>query len=321
MKNFVVIYDENDWNVKAPLENSPATRKSFEAWHEYGLKNGVSMFRANIHWFDEKKGVFEKTWAYRDKKWIKSKKTIKPDLIFDKTAGRLDYELFNLKISISKKVKIYNHPIFRTTLNNKLFQYLYLGEFMPESFLATDKRELENNFQKIKSEKIVIKPLYGSGGVGIIIDKIDNINTAKINFPVLVQEFIKSEIGVPGFSKKKELSDLRMIFINHKLIYALSRIAKRGSLFTNFHQGASVVLIPKKSIPRSAQMLARKIIKKISIFPKANYALDFIFTNSRKPFLVELNTVPGLDLLYIIGTASVQEKYYDEMLKNIVKGK
>jgi glutathione synthase/RimK-type ligase-like ATP-grasp enzyme len=319
MKNFVVIYNENDWDVVSPLKDSPATRKSFEDWHEYGLKNDISMFRANIHWFDQKKGVFQKTWAFRNKKWIKSKKAVKPDFIFDKTTGRLDYEMFNLKMSISKKIEVYNHPLFRTLLSNKLSQYLYLGEFMPHSFLATNRKELENCFQKMDNMKTVIKPLYGSGGVGIIIDKKDNIDTAKINYPVLVQEFIKSEKGIPGFSKNKEVSDLRMIFINHKLIYALSRIAKRGSLFTNFHQGASVVSVPKKSIPTSAQRVAKKITSKLSIFPKANYALDFIFTNSRKPILVEMNTVPGLDLLYIVGTKAVKENYFDEMFKDLVK--
>jgi glutathione synthase/RimK-type ligase-like ATP-grasp enzyme len=317
MRKFVVIYDENDWSEKIPMSESPMTRKAFENWHKRGLKNGIAMFRASIRWFDEKKGFFKKSWAYRDKKWIKINKPIKPDLILDKTAGKYDYETFNLKMKIARKIKTYNHPLFRTMLSNKLSQHLCFGEFMPQSFLATDKKELEDRLKRIRGSKAVIKPLYGSGGFGITIKNKKEIDRRKITLPSLIQEFVKSEKGIPGFSKKKEISDLRMIFINHRFVYAVSRVAKKGSLFTNFHQGASVVLVPKKSIPTSAIKTANKVTAKLSLFSNANYALDFIFTNSGRPVLVEMNTVPGLDLLYIVGTEKIKDKYFSEIIRNI----
>ncbi len=319
MKNLVVIYFEDDWKNKVPLKNSPKTREAFEDWHERGIKNNVAIYRASIKWYDPKRNIFTKTWAYRDKKWIKVTTPVKPDLIFDKLSGKKDYEMFDLKMNISQKVKIFNHPLFRTMLDNKLAQYLYLGEFMPKSFLATNQTELQQVFPKISSKKVVIKPLYGSGGFGIIIDEKEKIDFKKIQFPVFVQEFIKSEKGIPGLSKENEVSDLRMIFINHKLIYALSRIAKKGSLFTNFHQGATAVLIPEKSIPKSAKEVAKKIGNKLSIYPEANYSLDFIFTNAGKPLLVEMNTTPGFDLLNIVGDEKTKNKHFEEFIKVLEK--
>lgn len=314
MKKIVVIYNEDDWNKKVPFESVP-TRESFEDWHERGFRNGIEMYRANIDWYDKKTCTFKKSWAYRDKKWLKITTPIRADLIFDKLAGKYDYSMFDFKMSIYKDTKIFNHPLFRTMLDNKLAQYLCLSDFMPKSFLAINQKELASVFKKIKSSKAVVKPLYGSGGFGIIIKEKNKINLAEIEFPVLVQEFIKSEKGIPGFSKKDEISDLRIIFINHKIIYALSRIAKQGSLFTNFHQGATAILVPEKKIPLTIRNLVKKIQTKLSVYSEANYSLDFIFTNSGKPLLVEMNTTPGFDLLNIVGDEKIKERHFQEFIK------
>lgn len=315
MKNIFVIYSGDDWEEKVPLKDSPATKISFEDWHERGLKKNIAFFRAEIRWYDAKNNLFKKAWAYRNKKWIKIAEPIKPDLIFDKLPGEEDYAMFNYKLKISRSVKIFNHPLFRTLYDNKLAQYQTLSEFMPLSFLATNKKEFLKTLDRISSEKVVIKPLYGSGGKGIIITT--KLKTGKLNFayPVIVQKFVTSQNGVPGFSKKREISDLRMVFINHKFIYALSRIAKKGSLFTNFHQGATAILVPQKLIPESAKELSKKIVKKLNLFLETNYSLDFIFTNSGKPLLLEVNTTPGIDLLYIVGTEKIKEKYFSEIIK------
>lgn len=317
MKNVVVVYFGSDWKRKVPLQKAVSTRISFEDWHERGLKNGVAMYRASINWYDPRKNVFKKSWAYRNKRWIKVTTPIKPDLIFDKIMGKRDYQMFNFKLELSKKVKIFNHPLFRTMLDNKLAQYLILGEYMPKSVLATNKKEFLDAFKKIPSSKMVVKPLYGSGGFGIIIDEKNKLKKTKINYPVFIQEFIRSEKGIPGFSKKNEIADLRMIFMNHKFIYALSRIAKKGSLFTNFHQGATAILFPQKHIPLSLDKTVKLIVNKLSIFPEANYSLDFIFDNYGRPFLVEMNTTPGFDLLNIVGNKQIKEKNFKEFISVI----
>ena len=217
---------------------------------------------------------------------------------------------------MAKKTKVFNHPLFRTMVNSKLSQYLMLGEFMPKSFLAINKGDLAKTLKKISTEKVVVKPLYGSGGFGIVIDKKSNtLKNKDIDYPAFIQEFIESKKGIPGFSKDKEIADLRMIFINHKFIYALSRKARKGSLFTNFHQGAKPVLVPKKFIPQSAFRTAKKIIKVLSIFPEAHYSLDFMFTNSGKPVLVEMNTTPGFDLLHLVATEKIKEHNLKEFIR------
>ena len=96
-KSIVVIYWGDDWNKKIPIENE-ASRHAFEEWHKMGLKKNIKMFRASLKWYDPKKNVFRKAWAFRNGKWIKIKQAIKSDLVYDKVAGKYDAISFDKKI-------------------------------------------------------------------------------------------------------------------------------------------------------------------------------------------------------------------------------
>jgi len=246
---------------------------------------------------------------------MKIKKPVRPDLIFDKIVGKYDYSLLDTKLDIQKKIPIFNDPLFKTLLNSKLNQYLIFGKYMPVSFVVNSKTDLLEKIKKIQTSKAVAKPFFGSGGFGIIIKEKNALKKEKLAYPLLLQEFIQSEKGIPGFSQKNEVADLRIVYMNHKPVYALSRIAKKGSLFTNFHQGATPIPVPLKFVPNSVKKIAAQITKRLSIFPFAHYSTDFIFTNSGKPKLIEINTTPGFDLLQIVGTEQVKEKNFDEFMR------
>lgn len=310
-KKIVTIYKGDDWHRDIPKVSSPTTKKSFEDWHKMGSEKGVEFFRASIQWFDVEKGVFEKAWAFRDGQWVKVDTPFCPDMIFDKVAGKHDYSLHSLKQKISRKVFLFNNPEFRTAMDNKLTQYIVFQEFMAKSVVAENPQDFLKRVGEIEGSLIVSKPLYGSGGFGIVIADRSEINHEDLEYPVLLQEFIENKNGIPGFSEENTIADLRMVYINHKLIYSLSRIAKEGSLFTNFHQGATAVLVPEEKIPESAIKMAEKIAKKLSVFSKAHYSLDFIFDENDNPRLVEINTTPGFDLLYIVGDEKLREKNFD----------
>jgi glutathione synthase/RimK-type ligase-like ATP-grasp enzyme len=316
MKNVVTIYYGDDWDVEIPIK-SDFTRKAFEQWHETGLAKSIAFYRACIHWYDLEKNVFTKAWAFRDGKWCKITEPIVPDMVYDKLGGKRDFEFFDLKMSMAQKTKVYNHPLFRTLVDNKISQCMIFQEFMPASFVATNEKEYLEVIGKIPSEKVVIKPVYGSGGFGIIIDEKTNVNLAELQYPVLLQEFVISQKGIPGFSEKDEVSDLRLVFTNHKLVYAISRIAKEGSLFTNFHQGASGQIVPREKIPSGINEMVEKIQNKLKIFPQAQYSLDFIFDNDGRAYLVEMNTTPGVDLVTELGDDQTKAENFEVFVEQI----
>ncbi|NTW13843.1 MAG: hypothetical protein HGA31_02305 [Candidatus Moranbacteria bacterium] len=315
-KTLVIIYHKDDWDAEIPFERSPDTRAAFESFYDFARKKDVEVFRADIRWFDTARSCFKKAWTFRNDTWIRQEGPIIPDAIFDKMAGKRDYEFFVLKTSISNRIQILNTPLFRTMFDNKLSQYLAFREFMPQSLLAENDEHLKEAIARIRTGKVVIKQIYGSGGKEVVIgDKTRLIETGvPLSFPVLVQEFIGTS-GIPGFSESEEVSDLRIVYVGKVPIYALSRIAKSGSLFTNFHQGATARIVPMERIPADCLRMADAIRKTLDLFENTNYSLDFMFSTDGTPFFVEMNTTPGFDLLHIMGTSELKECYFESFLR------
>jgi|GEM_PF-446979 glutathione synthase/RimK-type ligase-like ATP-grasp enzyme len=317
-KNIVIIYGGDDWSVETPFKDSPETGRSFEDFYAYAKQRGISTYRASIDWYDDTSGTFLKAWTFDENTWVHIEQPVRPDVVFDKTAGKRDYALFDTKRSMLEKFPVVNSPLFRTQFDNKLSQYLAFSDFMPVSFLTEDDVQLAATFEKIRTEKVVMKEVYGSGGKEVTIGGKSLTTKGTLTYPLLVQEFVETA-GIPRFSNPGDIADLRLVYVSGKLVYALSRIAKRGSLFTNFHQGASAVLVPADKIPEAALQAAEGINKKLSLFDNINYSLDFMFDTDGCPVFIEMNTTPGFDLLRIVGTPEIKERYYSELLDSFFK--
>jgi glutathione synthase/RimK-type ligase-like ATP-grasp enzyme len=275
------------------------------------LEKNIQMYRASVEWYDLEKKIFTKAWAFRDKKWQRIEKSIRADLIYDKTPGAREHDLFALKMVMSRDSIMFNSPLFRTMVDNKLSQYALFSEHMPQTLVVSNDKELNESVDKIVSKKIVAKPLQGSGGFGIVIGEKEVILKEAFTYPMLLQEFIKNDNGIPGFSKEGELADLRITYINHEPLYALSRIAQNGSLFTNMHQGATSKRVPLEKIPENVWEIAEKIVAKLKMFARAQYSLDFFFAEGGKPFFIEMNTVPGLCLIEDLHDPELQQKDFE----------
>ena len=158
------------------------------------------------------------------------------------------------------------------------------------------------------------KPLQGSGGFGIVIGNKETILNEEFIYPILLQDFVKNENGIPGFSEMGELADLRITYINHEPLYALSRIAQNGSLFTNMHQGAISKRVPLEKIPENVWKIAEKITDKLKMFSRAQYSLDFFFDENGKPFFIEMNSVPGLCLIEDLKDPELQQQDFEAFI-------
>lgn len=310
MKNVVVIYGGDDWDIDIPIPNY-MSRVAFEKWYDLSREKGVEMFRSSISWYDQEKGVFKKGWTYKNGKWIKIYSEIIPDLIYDKVENASNHKLFSLKIKMTQRAKVFNCPLFKTLLSDKFSQYVLFREFMPESSLVFTKDELFKNIKRIKSKKVVIKELYGSGGFGVDIVEKDETMHGGYKYPVLVQEFLESNFGIPGFSKEGDVADLRLVYLNGNLIYSISRIAKNKSLYTNFHQGADAVIVPENKIPECAAEVSLKIRNRLEVFTESLYSIDLMFSNDGRPYLIEINTSPGVDLLWRFGSKEQINNFID----------
>lgn len=316
MKKVVIMYAGDDWKKEIPISNE-GTRMAIQDWMIRAEKAGIGLYRASIKWYDIEKNVFTKAWTFSNGSWKKVEAEIFADVIYDKVLSRYDFSLLDFKSKIAGKTKLFNDPLFRTTFNSKLSQYIMFGEFMPVTQIVNNDDEFKKEIEKIPAGKIVVKPLYGNGGFGIFIGDKEDAKKQNYSFPILIQQFILSQKGIPGISTDEEVSDLRMVFQEGKIAYALSRIAAPGSLFTNLHQGATGKMIDVKDIPEIVNEMAEQINKKISIFPNAQYSLDFIFDNDGRPFFIEMNTCPGIDLVTILADEKTKQENFNA-IKNLL---
>lgn len=310
MKKVLLLFGKYNWRESRPFNNKDY-QYSYEYFYTLCKKNGVQMYRSSYEWYDYKNNIFKYSWIYEGENanW-KRIYNIKPDLIFDKT--KATPEAYYKKEFIREKYPFFNNLEFTKLIDDKLTTSLLFEKWCKKSWLIESKKELSLVLDKIKSQKVVLKPLVESGGKGVrIIKKKDAAKIAKIKGPYLAQEFIDSAGGVPGFSKG--IHDLRLVFVNNKFIYSYIREPKKGRLLANLAKGGSLKIVPKKKLPKSLLPMARHANKIFETFTPRIFCIDFMFDKKKKPWIVELNSMPGL--FFTPAEKPSMIRVYKELLK------
>ena len=268
------------------------------------------MYRASYQWYDYEKHIFKHAWIFENKggKWKKTN-NVKPDLIYDKTKARL--EVYRQKELIRKHYPFINDLHFTQIIDDKFLTSLIFDQWSKKSYLVGSRGDLQRIIPKIKTAKIVIKPLMESGGKGIVIGSKKEAAGVSIDGTRLVQEFIDSSAGIPGICRGYH--DLRLVFINEKLIYAYARKPQKGGLLANLAQGGSLTIVPKNKLPKTLVPVIKYANEVFSTFDPRIYSIDFMFDKSGKPWIVELNSMPGL--YFSPNEKSSMMEMYRELLK------
>jgi glutathione synthase/RimK-type ligase-like ATP-grasp enzyme len=168
---------------------------------------------------------------------------------------------------------------------------------------------------KIKSDKIVIKPRYGTLGRDVIITDKDKL-PKEIEKNTLIQEFIDTSKGIKGVTRG--MHDMRLFMINGKVDHAHIRIPKKGTLTANVALGGKKVFIPNRLIPIKAMRIARKVDRLFKKFHPRIFSVDFVFNEKGKPFIVECNSQPMIDK-YAFGRYA-RITFYDRVIEAIKTG-
>jgi glutathione synthase len=134
---------------------------------------------------------------------------------------------------ISKKVKIINHPFAVRNISEKLFS-INLMRYMPPTLISEKLSEIKNFFKKYKA--VVAKPINGFSGNNVILMK--NFNTSKIRKLLKTNNHLFFQKFLPGVSK----GDKRVFIIKGKIVGAISRVPKKGSILSNISKGAKAKL-------------------------------------------------------------------------------
>ncbi len=185
---------------------------------------------------------------------------IRNDPPFD---NRYLYTTFLLN-HISNKVKIINHPFAVRNISEKLFS-INLMRYMPPTLISENLSEIKSFFKKHKS--VVAKPINGFSGNNVILMK--TFNSSKIRKLIKTNNHLFFQKFLTGVSK----GDKRVFIIKGKIVGAISRIPKKGSILSNMSKGAKAKLtkLTRKEVNVS------KVIGKLLVKNNIYFAgIDFV---------------------------------------------
>ena len=178
---------------------------------------------------------------------------IRSDPPFD---NRYLYTTFLLN-HISKKVKIINHPFAVRNISEKLFS-INLMRYMPPTLVSENLSEIKSFFKKQKA--VVAKPINGFSGNNVILMK--TLNSSKIRKLIKTNNHLFFQKFLPGVSK----GDKRVFIIKGKIVGAISRIPKKGSILSNMSKGAKAKLTKLTRKEVSASNAIGKLLVKNNIY-------------------------------------------------------
>jgi glutathione synthase/RimK-type ligase-like ATP-grasp enzyme len=311
MKKVLILFGRSNWYNSVPFKNKNI-KHSYECFYNLCYKENIQLYRASLEWYDYENCIFKQAWTFNANldQWERAY-DIKPDLIYDKTKASM--ESYYKKELISEKYLFINNLSFTKILDDKLVTSLIFSKWSKKSWLVNNEEKLRRILPKIKSYNLVIKPISESGGKNVQFLNKDNVTEkAVLDRDCLVQEFIDSSSGVPGIKTSNSMHDLRLVFVNEKLIYSYIREPEEGSFLANLAQGGTLHIVPEEKIPISLKPIINYAHSVFETFADKVYCIDFMFDENERPWIVELNSMPGLYF------TSQEKPYMEELYKELI---
>jgi hypothetical protein len=222
-------------------------------------------------------GVFTRAYTLTQKGPIDSlvpAQSIKADLVFNR--GNFGYN--DVPILNSEHV---------ARVGNKITTYDLFGKYQPRSQVCYNMPELRHAIRSMNGDNVVVKTPNGSMGRGVYIaSKTILLTIVPTHYPLLVQEFVDSSVGVPGHVSG--LHDLRVETGGGKIWGCYIRIPKAGEYRANVAQGGSKLILHHTDVPSEVRKLAYEIDAYFEEYPRF-YGIDFMNT-SKGWKLIEINS-------------------------------
>lgn len=255
---------------------------SYQYFSELCLKNNVQMIivRGAAQYLGGMQ--FKSGWKFFGSEIVPVTEMITADVVYMKgTHLRMDPD-----------ANVVNRSELTEICKDKLKTYEYFAEYMAPTY-ELNVRNASEVMQKIITDQVVIKPVVGTEGRGIVVTatKDFSYDLLQPNQPYLAQEFVESRDGIPGLVEGRH--DLRLYIYNGVAHIAEIRQPKGDGVLANIAQGGSLTVIPMENVPQWALDFVPKIDVKFTQFTPRIYTIDLMYANNR-PYLVELNSQPGM---------------------------
>lgn len=252
-------------------------------------------------------GLFAGAWLFAKGKFKLISKTVKIDLLYDRTAG------VKFPSKEETKMRVVDNRDFKLLCWDKWLAFQELGHLMPQTFWVGEKDNLASVLPKIKTDWVVLKPFNGLRGLGIFIGP--KKEALRFQFPkkfkkYIAQEFVDTSNGILGITNG--LHDLRIAMLNGKPVWSRFIVPPQGSFSAHTAGGGVLKEVDYKLVPDLVKKIVLEIAPKFyRKYDNPFFSLDFGFDKNGKPWLFEINDQ--------IGFPFWEMKKRDFFLKELVK--
>ena len=187
------------------------------------------------------------------------------DVIFMRDNPPLDGLVLNFLDSIKDDVFIINAIDGLREANNKIYTAAYFDperKLIPATYVSKNIEYLLRIIEESENDKMIMKPLDGYGGSGVIIIE----KSAMKNIRSLLDFYINRDRGhsnyviLQEYIEGAEEGDVRILMLNGKPIGALKRVPIKGDVRSNISAGGSV---EKYKLTKADKILCEKIGEKL----------------------------------------------------------
>ena len=239
------------------------------------------------------------------------------DVIFMRANPPLDPLMLNFLDSVKDDVFIVNSLQGLREANNKLYTAAFgdsHSNIIPVTHVSKNKRYLVNQIKESSAEKMILKPLYGFGGSGVILierSAMSNINSL-LDFYVTNSDGSSNYVILQEYIEGADQGDVRILLLNGEPIGAMRRIPGSDDHRSNVSAGGSVA---KHSLTKQEKALCKQIGPKL-----VNDGLFFVGIDVIGGKLVEVNVMSPGGITYInkVYKTKVQCKVIDFIESKVV---
>ncbi len=232
------------------------------------------------------------------------------DVIFMRAEPPLDPLMLNFLDSVKDDVFIMNSVSGMRVANNKLYTAVFddpKNEIIPVTHVSKNKEYLIKTIEESKSEKMILKPLNGFGGSGVILIE----KSAMGNINSLLDFYLQNAVGgsdyviLQEYIEGAEKGDVRVLLLNGKPIGAMRRIPGDKDHRSNVSAGGSIA---KHTLTKAEKHLCEIIGPKL-----VKDGLHFVGIDVISEKLVEVNVMSpgGITYMNKVYKTKLQEKVVD----------
>ncbi len=232
------------------------------------------------------------------------------DVIFMRANPPLDPIMLNFLDSVKHDVFIVNSVEGLREANNKLYTAAFVdpnNDIIPVTHVSKNKDYLIRQIRESKTDKMILKPLNGYGGSGVILiekSAMSSINSL-LDFYITNADGTSNYVILQEYIEGAEEGDVRILILNGKPIGAMKRVPGKDDHRSNVSAGGTV---QKHTLTKKEKELCKAIGPKL-----VKDGLYFVGIDVIGGKLIEVNVMSpgGITYMNKVYKTRLQEKVID----------